>query len=211
MTAPSEQWQETGKSERYARQSKIGSRLRYAPLAREIMQRLPKLEEGATIVDLGIGPGLLALELHKRWPQAKIVGVDPSDEMLSIARRNAAAAGISNLETKRGSAEELPLGPESADVVISQSSFHEWEDPRRGLGQVLRVLKPGGSLIVKDYNGAWLSSWKRRLLGRFHHLEMFRYTYEEVADLLAEAGFHEVRGEDKGWQYLVQGVKAPSP
>lgn len=207
MAEQTKQWQEKERAQRYARQTKIGSQLRYAPFARKIAQLVSAPPAGATLVDLGTGPGLLAIELQKLWPRARVVGVDPSSEMLSIARKNAAAAGLPNLETKQGTAEEIPLAGETADVVISQSSFHEWESPHQGLGEILRVLKPGGRLILKDYNGAWLSPWKRRLLGRFHHLDMFRYTYQEVADLLDEVGFHKVRGEEKGWQYLVQGVK----
>ena len=200
-------WNEKENAQRYARQTKIGSRIMYAPFARKIVQSLATLSKGATIVDLGTGPGLLAIELHKLCPQAKIIGVDPSDEMLSIARKNAAEARVPDFEAKLGTAEEIPLAPESADLVVSQSSFHEWEDPHKGLGEVSRILKPGGSLILKDYNGAWLSPWKRKLIGRFHHLDMFRYTFRQVADLLETAGFATIEGEDRGYQYLVRGVK----
>ena len=207
MAGQTEHWKGKDNAQRYARQTRIGSRLRYTPFAKKIVQSLGTLDEGATIVDLGIGPGLLAIELHRLWPQVRIVGVDPSVEMLSIARKNAEEAGMPDFEAKLGTAEEIPLAPESADVVVSQSSFHEWEDPNKGLGEAFRILKPGGSLILKDYNGAWLSRWKRKLISRFHHLEMFRYTLRQVADLMEKAGFAEIEGENKGWQYRVRGIK----
>jgi ubiquinone/menaquinone biosynthesis C-methylase UbiE len=207
MTTQPEPWQDEERAQRYARQTKIGSRIVYAPFARKIVQSLVTLEEEVTIVDLGTGPGLLAVELHKLWPRARIIGVDPSSEMLRIARRNAGEAGMPDFEARLGTAEEIPLASGSADLVVSQSSFHEWEDPQKGLGEVFRILKPGGSLILKDYDGAWLSPWKRKLLGRFHHLEMFRFTFQQVADLLKEAGFEKTEGEDRGWQLFVRGVK----
>jgi ubiquinone/menaquinone biosynthesis C-methylase UbiE len=207
MTAQPEPWQDEERAQRYVRQTKIGARIVYAPFAKKIVQSLDTLEEGAIIVDLGTGPGLLAVELHKLWPRARIIGVDPSSEMLRIARRNAGQAGMPDFEARLGTAEEIPLASGSADLVVSQSSFHEWEDPQKGLGEVFRILKPGGSLILKDYDGAWLSPWKRKLLGRFHHLEMFRFTFQQVADLLKEVGFEKIEGEDRGWQLSVRGVK----
>jgi ubiquinone/menaquinone biosynthesis C-methylase UbiE len=106
-----------------------------------------------------------------------------------------------------GTAEQTSLPSESADLVVSQYSFHEWEDPQQGLVEVLRILKPGGSLILNDYNQAWLSPWKRRLIGLFHHLEMFEFTLERVAELLRETGFGEIRGQGKGVQWFVQATK----
>jgi hypothetical protein len=68
-------------------------------------------------------------------------------------------------------------------------------------------LKPDGSLILKDYNRAWLSTWKRKLLGVFHHLDMFKFTFEEVADLLKEACFDEIKGKERGLELFVQALK----
>jgi ubiquinone/menaquinone biosynthesis C-methylase UbiE len=194
-------------AESYGRWMRVGSRLFYAPLAKKVVALLPSMELGSTIVDLGCGPGLLGVELCKVIPQTKVIGVDPSPEMLEVARRNADRAGVSNYETRLGRAERIPLRSSSVALVVSQSSLHEWDDPREGLSEVFRVLEVGGSLIVKDYNRTWLSAWKRALLGRFHHLHMFKFSFGDVADPLREVGFDEVRGEAGGVQFLVQAVK----
>jgi len=85
-------WEEGESAERYNRRTRIGVRLMYAPLARRIERSVAVLEEGAVIVDVGIGPGLLAIEMHKIRPRRRIMGVDPSREMLRIANENASRA-----------------------------------------------------------------------------------------------------------------------
>lgn len=207
MTVQSEAWQDEEQAQRYARQTKIGARIVYAPLARRIARSLASLEDGAAIVDLGTGPGLLAVELHKLWPQASIIGIDPSREMLRIARKHTAEAGITDFEARLGSAEETSLPANSVDLVVSQSSFHEWEDPQAGLREAFRILKSGGSLILSDYNRAWLSPWKRKLLGLFHHLDMFEFTFEQVVDLLRGAGFTGMEGQAKKLQWFVRATR----
>ncbi len=206
MTRQEEMWDEQ-RAQSYAKQMKMGSRVMYAPFARKIVECLIPLERGAMIVDLGTGPGLLSIQLHRLWPQAKIIGVDLSGEMLEIATKNADKAGMSNYETRLGRAEEIPIESNSVDLVVTQSSLHEWENPRQGFSEIFRILKPDGSLILKDYNRAWLSTWKRKLLGVFHHLDMFKFTFEEVADLLKEAGFDGIKDKGKGLELFVQALK----
>lgn len=206
MTEQQELWDKE-QAQEHAKWMRMGSKVVYAPFARKIVKCLAPLERGATIVDLGTGPGLLSIELNKLLPQTRIIGVDPSSEMLKIARKNADEAGLSDYETRLGKAEELPIDLNSVDLVVSQSSLHEWENPQKGFSEIYGVLKPRGSLILKDYNRGWLSGWKRSLFKFFHHLEMFKFTFEEVSDLLRDAGFDEIKGKRRGLQWFVQALK----
>ena len=213
--AEQQEWNKE-RAEQHARWAKMASKLTYAPFARKIVGSLAPLESGSVIVDLGTGPGILAIELHKLLPQAKIIGVDLSIDMLEIAGKNADEAGMSNFETRLGKAEEIPIESNSVNLVVTQSSFHEWEDQRKGLSEIFRILKPGGSLILKDYNRAWLSGCKLTLLkflltmvGESYedHVGMFKFTFDEVADLLKEAGFDEIKGKASGLQFLIRALK----
>jgi ubiquinone/menaquinone biosynthesis C-methylase UbiE len=194
-------------AEKYTKWMKMGSRIAYAPFARQIVKCLSAMEAGSTILDLGTGPGLLSIEVCKLLPLVRIIGVDPSGDVLAIAGKNADEAGISDYETRLGRAEEIPIGSDSVDLVVSQSSLHEWDDPQEGFSEILRVLGPGGRLMLKDYNRNWLSNWRRIVFKFFHHLEMFKFTYDEVVGFLSDSGFDQIGGERGGVHFFVQAAK----
>lgn len=210
MAEQAGQWKDGERAGIYAKQRSLISKWVYARLAKQVLACLEPSLDAPTFVDLGCGPGFLGIDLGRLRPLARIIGVDPSVEMLAIARVNAAAAGILNYEARQGRAEELPLESISANLVISQSSFHEWEDPRRGLEEIHRVLAPGGSLIVTDYNIAWLSTWKRNLLGRLHPLHMFRFGFDDVAAMARSAGLERIEGRGRDMQYFLLAAKPKS-
>jgi arsenite methyltransferase len=110
-----------------------------------------ELHEGETVLDLGSGAGADVLISARRvGPAGKAIGIDMTDEMLELARRNAADAGLENVEFLKGYLEELPLADESVDVVISNCVINLSGDKPKVLGEAARVLKPGGRFAVSD-------------------------------------------------------------
>ena len=109
------------------------------------------LHEGETVLDLGSGAGADVLISARRvGDTGKAIGLDMTDEMLELARANAAEAGIGNVEFLKGYIEDIPLADGSVDVVISNCVINLSADKRRVLSETARVLKPGGRFAVSD-------------------------------------------------------------
>ena len=109
------------------------------------------LHEGETVLDLGSGAGADVLISARRvGPSGRAIGLDMTDEMLELARQNAADADIDNVEFLKGYMEEIPLPDNSVDVVLSNCVINLAADKPTVLAEAARVLKPGGRFAVSD-------------------------------------------------------------
>ena len=104
---------------------------------------------GSTL-DVGTGTALVAIELRRRAPEARVLAVDLAEEMLALGRRNVEIAGVGGIELQRADAKELPFATGAFRCVISNSLVHHLPDPAVGLEEMVRVLAPGGLLFVRD-------------------------------------------------------------
>ncbi|MEV4148695.1 GNAT family N-acetyltransferase [Amycolatopsis sp. NPDC049691] len=109
------------------------------------------LHPGETVLDLGSGGGLdVLLSARRVGPAGRAIGLDATEEMLTLARRHAAQAGVTNAEFVHGTIERIPLPDASVDVVISNCVIALSPDKPAAFGEIARVLRPGGRLGITD-------------------------------------------------------------
>lgn len=132
--------------------------------------RLLRGQSEGRALDLGCGPGRLAVALARQAPRLEIVGLDLSEEMLALARTRAARHGLSpRVSFLKGDNGRIPCPDASFDFVVSSSSLHHWADPVAVFDEVARVLKPAGRFLVVDLRrdlppGPYLGFWSAQNL-----------------------------------------------
>ena len=134
-------------------------------LRRFVARRAVGLAPTGEAVDLGCGPGLLAVELALRAPRLHVTGIDLSDEMLAQAEEHALTSQVAErVVFRRGDVRQLPFAEGSLDLAVSTLSLHHWEEPVAVLDEVARVLPPGGGFFIFDLRRDmlapfWLLLW----------------------------------------------------
>jgi SAM-dependent methyltransferase len=110
-----------------------------------------ELHEGETVLDVGSGGGIdVLLSARRVGPTGTVYGLDMTDEMLALAQRNARAAAAANVHFLKGLMEAIPLPAASVDVVISNCVVNLSTDKSAVLGEIARVLRPGGRIGISD-------------------------------------------------------------
>jgi ubiquinone/menaquinone biosynthesis C-methylase UbiE len=167
----------------------------YANLA----DRVTAVVSEGTILEVGPGPAFVSIEIARRIPQARIVGLDISETMIGIGRRNVAEAGLSERITFRlGNAVAMPFDGAEFDFVVSSGSLHHWSKPIEVFEEIYRVLKPSQAALVYDVRkdapkdkvdefsrhiGSWFMRWGLR------HSVGESYTQQGIEQLLSRTRF----------------------
>jgi ubiquinone/menaquinone biosynthesis C-methylase UbiE len=163
------------------------------------------------VVDLGCGTGRLLEALLPRLAGTELVGIDPAQGMIAVARTRFAAEPRVRLEV--ATADHLPLADASVDVATTTMSFHHWEEQGTALREVVRVLAPGGRFLLADVLGIGFFGRIMRSTGGRHGIG-----YRDAAELmrlLHDAGFSAWRRRRLFWPgvpiYLVEARLAATP
>jgi SAM-dependent methyltransferase len=156
------------------------------------------LRDGDTVLDLGSGAGADVLISARRVaPRGKVIGLDMTDEMLELARANAAEAAVENVEFIKGYLEEMPLAEASVDVVISNCVINLSADKPQVIREAARVLRGGGRFAVSDViadrdldeqTRADVAAWTGCIAGAL--------TRGEFETALRDAGFEDIEIRD---------------
>ena len=152
------------------------------------------LHEGEVVLDLGSGGGEdVFISASRVGPSGQVFGLDMTDEMLELSRRNQREAGIRNVEFLKGTIEKVPLPDDSVDVIISNCVINLSADKPSVLREAARVLRPGGRFAVTDIVAdEGMDEETRRDMARWTGCIAGALTGEEFRRALEEAGFEEI-------------------
>ena len=162
------------------------------------------IEPHSTILDVGCGGGRTVSKLAAIATQGKVCGIDYSDESVAVSKKtNARWIDLGRVEIREGSVSQLPFSDDVFDLVTAVETHYFWPDLAADTREVLRVLKPGGALIMiaEAYKGAKTAAGK--LAEKFLPLAgMALLSVDEHRELFTTAGYGDVQVIEeaaKGW------------
>ncbi len=157
-----------------------------------------EVKEGDVVLDLGSGAGIDILLAGKAaGPTGRAIGIDMTDEMLARAKENIAAAGLTNVEVRKGIIEDLPVESESVDWVISNCVINLSPDKPRVFSEIARVLKPGGRMSVSDIVVDELPDWVRNSEALYNSCVAGAISESDYVEGLKAAGLENVEVRER--------------
>jgi ArsR family transcriptional regulator len=154
----------------------------WAAWARALGHLLPPLD----VADIGCGEGYLTLEAA-RWARS-VIGIDHSDAVLERAKELAGRRQVQNVQWKLGDLTRLPLRDNSVDVAMLSQALHHASDPERAIAEAVRILRPGGSVLILDLR-EHEQQWVRTRFGDRH----LGFSGAQLEAMLHDAGLADVR------------------
>ena len=173
-----------------------------------------KLQAGETVLDLGSGGGIdCFLAAREVGPTGRVIGVDMTPAMIERARTNRVRIDATNVEFRLGEIEHLPVADASVDVIISNCVVNLSPDKRQVFREALRVLKPGGRLVVSDLVLLHeLSPELQRNVDLYVGCIAGASLKEDYLQLMRDAGFADVRVvEEIGYTVGMERLEEDSP
>lgn len=181
----------------------------------EIGKRLHDHGSGSDVLDVGTGTALIPIELCQRSVFCRITAIDLAQNMLNVAQQNVDAAGLTaTIKLSQVDAKHMPYQDGQFDVVMSNSIVHHIPEPKQVLAEMIRVVRPGGVLVVRDLlrpnDLETLDELVRTYAGdaNDHQQQMFRdslhaaLTVDEMAEILEQLGLSRewvTQNTDRHW------------